>query len=66
MPVENGVAMKNETLCKLLAHNICVLIQEQHELGIDPVFWQDDKADAIADVPPAVESDCYDLLPIQA
>lgn len=32
-------AMVNEVLCKILAHNICVLIQEQCELGIEPVFW---------------------------
>ena len=38
---KGDVAMKNEVLCKLLAHNICVLIQEQHELGIDPIFWKD-------------------------
>jgi transposase len=37
------VAMKNEVLCKILCHNICVLIMSQIELGIDPVFW---KADA--------------------
>lgn len=35
------VAMVNEVLCKLLAHNICCLIQEQAELGIEPVFWTD-------------------------
>jgi transposase len=29
------VAMVNETLCKLICHNICVLVQESHELGID-------------------------------
>jgi transposase len=29
------VAMVNEVLCKLICHNICVLIQETHELGID-------------------------------
>src|SRR5207302_11306544 len=34
-------AMKNEVLCKLLCHNLCVLIQSQCELGIEPVFWQD-------------------------
>src|SRR5471032_1392941 len=34
-------AMKNEVLSKILAYNLCVLIQEQHELGIDPVFWKD-------------------------
>jgi len=32
--------MQNEALCKLLAHNLVVLIHEQHELGIDPGFWQ--------------------------
>lgn len=33
------VAMKNEVLCKILCHNICVLIQEMYELGIEPEFW---------------------------
>jgi hypothetical protein len=32
------VAMVNEVLCKLICHNICVLIQEAHELGIDVRF----------------------------
>jgi len=32
-------AMRNETLCKVLAHNLVVLIHEMHELGIDPMFW---------------------------
>jgi hypothetical protein len=30
--------MVNEVLCKLICHNICVLIQEGHELGIDVQF----------------------------
>jgi transposase len=29
----------NEVLCKVLAHNICVLIQSIYELGIAPTFW---------------------------
>jgi transposase len=33
------VAMINETLCKLLCHNLVVLIHEMHELGIDPMDW---------------------------
>jgi hypothetical protein len=33
--------MKNEVLCKFLAHNLCCVIQSQLELGIAPVFWQD-------------------------
>jgi len=28
----------NEVLCKVLAHNICVLIHAIHELGIEPIF----------------------------
>jgi hypothetical protein len=32
------VAMVNEVLCKLISHNICVLIQEAHELGIEVNF----------------------------
>ncbi len=33
------VAQTNEVLCKVLAFNITVLIQEMHERGIDPEFW---------------------------
>jgi hypothetical protein len=31
--------MVNETLCKILCHNLVVLIHEIHELGLEPVFW---------------------------
>ena len=30
--------MVNEVLCKLICHNICVLIRETHKLGIDVEF----------------------------
>jgi len=33
------VAQDNEILCKILCHNICCLIQEMHELGIQPTFY---------------------------
>jgi len=36
---KTDVAMVNEVLCKILCHNICVLIQQSHELGIDANFW---------------------------
>ena len=36
---KTDVAMANETLCKILCHNLVVLIHEAHELGIDPMFW---------------------------
>ena len=37
---KTDVAMINETLCKILCHNLVVLIHEMHKLGIDPVFWK--------------------------
>ncbi|MBI3409819.1 MAG: transposase [Planctomycetes bacterium] len=43
---KTDTAMVNEVLCKILCHNLCCLIQEQHELGIDPVFWRDDAESA--------------------
>jgi transposase len=36
-------AQINEALCKVLCHNLCVLIQSVHELGIDATF--DNEAD---------------------
>ena len=39
---KTDAAMVNEVLCKLVAHNLCVLVQEQHELGIESVFWKEE------------------------
>jgi transposase len=36
---KTDTAMVNETLCKVLCHNLVVLIHESYELGIDPMFW---------------------------
>ena len=41
MRSKTDTAMVNEVLCKLLAHNLCCLIQEEHELGIESVFWSE-------------------------
>lgn len=35
---KNKTAQINELLCKMIAYNITVLIQEMHELGIKPEF----------------------------
>lgn len=35
---KSDVGQVNEALCKVLCHNICVLIQSIHELGIEPCF----------------------------
>ena len=32
-------AQINEIFCKVICHNLCVLIQSIYELGIDPTFW---------------------------
>ncbi len=48
---KTDTAMVNEVLCKLLAHNLCVLIQSQCELGIEPVFWQDEKGEGGGEAP---------------
>jgi transposase len=41
---KTDTAMVNEALCKVVAHNLVVLIHEMHELGIDPVFWAAESA----------------------
>jgi transposase len=37
---KTGTAMVNELLCKVLCHNLCVLVQSIYELGIEAKFWQ--------------------------
>jgi transposase len=44
---KTDTAMKNEVLCKFLAHNICCLIMSQLELGIDVQFWGDAAAPVV-------------------
>jgi len=36
---KTDTAQVNETLAKVLCHNLVVLIHEMYELGLDPVFW---------------------------
>jgi hypothetical protein len=38
MRSKTETAQMNELLCKVLCHNICVLIQSMYELGIEPQF----------------------------
>jgi len=35
-------AQVNEVLCKILCHNLCVIIQSMYERGIEPDFWRED------------------------
>lgn len=37
---KTDTALVNEALCKVLCHNLCVLNHEQHELGIETMFWK--------------------------
>jgi transposase len=47
---KTDVAMVNETLCKILCHNLVVLIHEMCELGIETAFWAES---AVAQQTPA-------------
>ncbi len=40
---KTDTAMVNEALCKVLCHNICVLIQSACELGVTATFWADEE-----------------------
>ena len=42
---KTDTAMTNEALCKVLCHNLCVLIQSMYELGIEATFWEQPKAE---------------------
>jgi transposase len=41
-------AQVNEVLCKVLCHNICVLIQSIYELGLEPTFWTFEAKEPVA------------------
>lgn len=41
------IAQVNEVLCKVLCHNICVLISSIFELGLEPTFWTSDTKEAV-------------------
>ncbi len=47
------VAQVNEVLCKILCHNVCVLIQSIYELGFEPTFWTFDTKEPV--VPKVLE-----------
>jgi transposase len=38
------IAATNEILCKVLSHNLCVLVQSIYELGIEATFWSQQSA----------------------
>ena len=39
MALARKTAANNEVLCKIICHNILVLIHEMYELGIEPEFY---------------------------
>jgi transposase len=48
------IAQVNEVLCKVLCHNICVLIESIYELGLEPTFWTSEVKEPIT--PKALEN----------
>jgi len=45
---KSPVAQVNEVLCKILCHNICVLITSIYELGLEPTFWTSEAKEPVA------------------
>lgn len=45
---KSPTAQVNEVLCKVLCHNICVLIQSIYELGLEPTFWTFEAKEPVA------------------
>jgi len=39
-------AQVNEVLCRVICHNVCVVIQTMHRLGVAPTFWAEAVLDA--------------------
>ena len=52
---KSPIAQVNEVLCKILCHNICVLIQSIYELGLEPTFWTSEAKTAVA--PKVIENE---------
>jgi transposase len=44
---KSPTAQVNEVLCKVLCHNICVLIQSTVELGVEAAFWTFDTKEPV-------------------
>jgi hypothetical protein len=47
---KTDAAMRNEVYCKLIAWNLTCLVHAIYELGVVPVFWQDEPEDEPRDV----------------
>jgi transposase len=47
---KGDTAMKNEALCKILCHNLCVCISAWYEVGIEPLFGGERQEDKPRDV----------------
>jgi len=45
---KSPIAQVNEVLCKIICHNICVLIQSIYELGLEPTFWTFEAKEPVA------------------
>jgi hypothetical protein len=55
---KSETSMVNESLCKVLCHNLCCLIQSHYELGIAMMFWGDETVGE----PEAMPIDAYEWM----
>jgi transposase len=50
---KSATAQTNEVLCKVLAHNLCVLVQSFFEFGLAPEFWQSGRPALVSEGTPS-------------
>jgi hypothetical protein len=61
---KTDTAMRNEVLCKFIAHNVCCLIMSQLELGIDVLFWGDAQAERAEAAPAPTVAPAAPVAPV--
>jgi transposase len=57
---KTDTAMINEALCKILCHNLCVLVQSAYELGITATFWGKETATVTTKAEEVDSVGCWD------
>lgn len=61
---KTDIAMVNESLCKILCHNLCCLVLSTYELGITATFWEREDEPAAETVGVGSAAETFD--PIEA
>ncbi len=58
---KSDTAMANESLAKILCHNLCCLVQSTYELGVTATFWGEDVASELDVEPESISADAFPM-----